>query len=73
MPSEQKIIAVVNNRNMADILRTVAHEMVHHMQNLDNRLTPKSGEDGSPDENEANSLAGVIMREFGRNNPHIYE
>jgi dihydroxyacetone kinase-like predicted kinase len=39
-PAEQKIIAVVNNRNMADILRTVALEMVHHMQNLDNRLTP---------------------------------
>jgi len=73
MPSEQKIITVVHNRNMADILRTLAHEMVHHMQNLDNRLTPKSGEDGSPDENEANSLAGVIMRKFGRENAHIYE
>jgi hypothetical protein len=71
MPSEKKIIAVVNNRNMADILRTVAHEMVHHMQNLDGRLNPKSGEDGSPDENEANSLAGVIMREFGRKT-HTY-
>jgi hypothetical protein len=69
MPSEQKIITVVHNRNMADILRTLAHEMVHHMQNLDKRLTPKSGEDGSPDENEANSLAGVIMREFGREQP----
>jgi len=73
LPSEEKIMVVVHNRNMADILRTVAHEMVHHMQNLDNRLTPKSGEDGSPDENEANSLAAVIMRKFGRENPHIYE
>jgi len=73
LPSEEKIMVVVHNRNMADILRTVAHEMVHHMQNLDNRLTPTSGEDGSPDENEANSLAAVIMRKFGRENPHIYE
>jgi hypothetical protein len=73
IPSEEKIMVVVHNRNMADILRTVAHEMVHHMQNLDDRLTPKSGEDGSPDENEANSLAAVIMRKFGRENPHIYE
>ena len=72
-PSEQKIMVVVHNRNMADILRTLAHEMVHHMQNLDKRLTDKSGEDGSPDENEANSLAAVIMRKFGRDNPHIYE
>ena len=73
MPSEQKIMVVVHNRNMVDILRTLAHEMVHHMQNQDDRLDPKSGEDGSPEENEANSLAGVIMRQFGRNNPHIYE
>ena len=72
-PSEKKIMVVVHNRNMADILRTIAHEMVHHMQNLDKRLTPTSGEDGSPDENEANSLAAVIMRKFGRDNPHIYE
>ena len=72
-PSEKKIMVVVHNRNMADILRTVAHEMVHHMQNLDKRLTPTSGEDGSPDENEANSLVGVIMRKFGRDNPQIYE
>ena len=72
-PSEKKIMVVVHNRNMADILRTVAHEMVHHMQNLDKRLTPTSGEDGSPDENEANSLAGVIVRKFGRDNPQIYE
>ena len=73
LPSEEKIMVVVYNRNMADILRTVAHEMVHHMQNLDDRLTPTSGEDGSPDENEANSLAAVIMRKFGRENPDIYE
>ena len=72
-PSDKKVMVVVYNRNMADILRTLAHELVHHMQNLDNRLTPKSGEDGSPDENEANSLAAVMMRKFGRENPDIYE
>ena len=72
-PSDKKVMVVVHNRNMADILRTLAHELVHHMQNLDNRLNPKSGEDGSPEENEANSLAAVIMRKFGRENPDIYE
>ena len=72
-PSDQKVMVVVYNRNMADILRTLAHELVHHMQNLDDRLNPKSGEDGSPEENEANSLAAVIMRKFGRENPDIYE
>ena len=71
--SDKKVMVVVYNRNMADILRTLAHELVHHMQNLDNRLNPKSGEDGSPEENEANSLAAVLMRKFGRENPDIYE
>tara|TARA_Y100000389_G_C17440000_1_gene507982 strand:- start:707 stop:1822 length:1116 start_codon:yes stop_codon:yes gene_type:complete len=72
-PGKEYIQVVVYNRNMADILRTLAHEMVHRMQHLDNRLGPNSGEDGSPEENEANSLAAVIMRKFGRENPGIYE
>jgi hypothetical protein len=73
MPSTRNISVVVHNRNMADILRTLAHELVHHMQNLDDRLKDNSGEDGSPEENEANSLAAVIMRQYGRENSHIYE
>jgi cytidyltransferase-like protein len=71
IPSEQEIKVVVHNRNMADILRTLAHELVHHMQNLNgNEL---NGEDGSNTENEANAVAGVLMREFGRENPEIFE
>jgi hypothetical protein len=73
MPSEQKILCVVHNRNMADILRTLAHELVHHMQNGKDELNQESGGDGSPTENEANAMAGVIMREFGRENPEIFE
>ena len=70
-PQEQKINVVVHNRNMADILRTLAHELVHHMQNLNG--VELNGEDGSDTENEANATAGVLMREFGRNNPEIFE
>ena len=70
-PSEQEIKIVVHNRNMADILRTLAHELVHHMQNING--DELNGEDGSDTENEANAMAGVIMREFGRENPEIFE
>lgn len=73
MPSEEKILVVVHNRNMADILRTLAHELVHHMQNRRGELDQYSGEDGSPIENEANATAGIIMRKFGRENPQIFE
>ena len=58
---------------MADILRTVGHEMVHHRQNLQGRLEKISGEDGSKEENDANSIAGILLRVYGRKNPHIYE
>lgn len=71
IPSEQEIKVVVHNRNMADILRTLAHELVHHMQNLNGEEL--NGEDGSDIENEANAMAGVIMREFGRENSKIFE
>lgn len=71
IPSEQEIKVVVHNRNMADILRTLAHELVHHMQNLNG--DELDGNDGSNTENEANAVAGVLMREFGRNNPEIFE
>jgi hypothetical protein len=70
-PQQQEIKIVVHNRNMADILRTLAHELVHHMQNLNG--DELNGEDGSPTENEANAMAGIIMREFGRENPEIFE
>ena len=71
IPSGQEIKVVVHNRNMADILRTLAHELVHHMQNLNG--DELNGDDGSGIENEANAMAGVIMREFGRENPEIFE
>jgi cytidyltransferase-like protein len=71
IPSEEKILVVVHNRNMADILRTLAHELVHHHQKLNG--DELNGEDGSDTENEANAMAGVIMRKFGRENPEIFE
>ena len=72
-PQGMSVTIYTDGRHTKDILRSLAHELVHHMQNLDNRLNPKSGEDGSPEENEANALAAVIMRQYGRENSHIYE
>ncbi len=64
----------VKNRNLADLLRTLCHELVHYKQIIDGRIQSHTdGQDGSKIENEANSIAGVIMREYGRSNPHIFE
>lgn len=73
IPNEFRIKIVGVNRNLADVLRTLAHELVHHKQNIENRLNQNSGNTGSEEENEANSLAGIILRNFGKNNPIIYE
>jgi hypothetical protein len=72
-PSTNELLVVIANRNLADVLRTIAHELVHHKQRNDNKLNPDSNDTGSEQENEANALAGVLMREFGQNNPIIFE
>ena len=72
-PHDKKIWIYVKNRNMADILRTLAHELVHRKQEEDGKLDPTSGQTGSPIEDEANSMAGVLLRNFGKINSGIYE
>jgi hypothetical protein len=72
-PEIKKIRIVIANRNLADILRTLVHELIHYRQYLDGRLTSSSNDTGSPEENEANALAGALMREFGKMNSIIFE
>ena len=72
-PETKEIRVVIANRNLADILRTLAHELVHHKQYLDGMLKPNSNDTGSKDENEANALAGVLLREYGKLNTIIFE
>jgi Zn-dependent peptidase ImmA (M78 family) len=72
-PETNELLVVGANRNLADILRTLAHELVHHMQRLKGILKQGSSDTGSDAENEANALAGVLLREFGQLNPIIFE
>jgi len=73
MPGEHSILLIITNRNLADSLRTLGHELVHYSQDLKGVLTPESGKTGSEHENEANSMAGKFLREFGQINPKIFE
>jgi len=72
-PTEKSLVIYTGNRNLADTLRTLSHELVHHKQNELGRLYAEAGKAGSPIENEANSIAGVLMRDFGNINELIYE
>jgi Zn-dependent peptidase ImmA (M78 family) len=70
--SDENIIYLgIANRHPVDILRTLAHEMVHYKQNVEHELDSESGRTGSPQENQAHEIAGVIMREFNKANPQF--
>ena len=66
---EKIIYIVVDNRNPVDVLRTLAHELVHYQQGEEHRLDQDSGNTGSPIEDEANAEGGVIMRLFNQAHP----
>jgi 5'(3')-deoxyribonucleotidase len=70
--NDTKGIVIQNDgRHQMDVMRTVAHELVHYKQDQTfNREL--NGEDGSSDENQANSLAGVILRRWGQKNPSLF-
>ena len=71
---DKRVKVYVKDRLFCDFEKSIAHELVHHKQNLDGRLTNtiKDGADGSEIENEANSVAGEIIRKWGRLHPEIY-
>ena len=73
-PETKEIYVQIENRLGADILRTIAHEMVHRKQDemglVKNAM--EAGKDGSPVENQAHAVAGILMREYGRINKQIY-
>ena len=72
-PSTGIIRVVAANRNLADVLRTLAHELVHRKQEKEGKLYHGAGDDGTDIENEANAEAALIMRRFGKANPIIFE
>jgi hypothetical protein len=63
----------VKDRHPIDILRTLAHELVHFKQLLNNELDKDSGNTGSPEENKAHITAGVIMRMFNKKYPEYFK
>ena len=66
---EEKIYLGIADRHPVDILRTLAHELVHFKQYEQGKMYPGAGETGSPIENEAHWVAGIIMRHFNKKYP----
>ena len=72
-PQTNTIKVVALNRNLADICRSLAHELCHHRQNELDMIYNEAGETGTDIENDANAMAGIIMRDFGKRNVDVYE
>ena len=70
-PNNGEINLALADRHPTDILRTLAHELVHFAQGQRNELHDNSGDTGSDHENEANAVAGIIMRIFSKRNPDL--
>lgn len=72
-PNGDEIYIRAGRRHVVDIMRSVAHELIHKKQNENGQLNDDSGKTGSPQENEANAGAGIIMRDYTKKNPGILD
>jgi Zn-dependent peptidase ImmA (M78 family) len=71
-PGTRELLVQIQGRHILDVLRTVAHELVHARQDELGMLGDTSGDTGSEQENQANAMAGVIMRDFAAANPQLF-
>ena len=69
-PGSAQIMLYVKNRHILDVLRSLAHEMVHYKQSMER--SDLDGTTGSSDENEANAVAGQILRLYGKKHSELY-
>lgn len=71
---ENKIVKVNGrNRALVDIMRSVAHELVHHKQFEQGRLEEPPPDIGGEIEDEANAKAGQFIKMYAKIDDSIYE
>jgi hypothetical protein len=72
-PDEYSVTIAVSDRHVLDILRTLAHELTHARQHELADMPVDAGETGSPYEDEANAMAGRIMRHWVDQYPEFFK
>ena len=83
-PANGLVAAYTKGRALPDVMRSVAHEMVHHFENQTGKLREKTNQDigvyaddefktidGEDIENRANSIAGALIKKFGYANQNL--
>ena len=71
---DNKVIKIcAKNRALVDVMRSIAHEMVHHKQFEQGRLEVRPPDIGGEIEDEANAKAGQYIKIFAPQDPTIYD
>lgn len=83
-PKEKVVAVYIKNRSLPDILRSIAHELVHHFDHQTGLATKKQNPDigvfnndnqktiaADDIENRANAIAGSLIKKFGYANPKL--
>lgn len=83
-PKTGLVAAYTKGRALPDVMRSIAHEMVHHFDNQTGKLREKENKDigvyaddefksidGEDIENRANAIAGALIKKFGYSNPDL--
>lgn len=70
----EKVIKInAKNRMLVDVMRSIAHELVHHRQFEQGRLGVKPPDIGGEIEDEANAVAGQIIKLYAQEDQTIYD
>lgn len=72
-PNTCDVFVAVHNRAMADVMRTMAHELTHCRQQQQGAEFPNDDAGLQPLEDEANTMSGRLVRYWGREHREIYE
>jgi hypothetical protein len=74
-PETKKVTVYGKNRALADICRSLAHELVHHNQNITNQIKGPVQNIGGEIEDSANAIAGQLIKKFTQqaDNVKLYE
>lgn len=65
--NDKTINVRIVGRHPLDVMRTLAHELAHYKQKTNRKMPEQRKED------EANALAGRIMRKYGEQNPQLFK
>lgn len=70
-PKDNHIVVRTLDRHPLDVMRTIAHELVHHKWKLEGKKADRTT--GSASENDANAKAGEIMRDYDDEHPNVFK